>query len=188
MSERRDSAPPASLGPGRGIRVEHRIVVKRPAAELYRLWCDLATMGKVFRHVERVECSPGGRSHWVARGPLGTMVEWDAEVINQVENRLIGWQSLPGSQVDCAGSVHFEPVGDGSATEVHVVLRYDPPGSVLGAAVASMLGVDPQTTVPEDLERFKRQVEAERVPAKDDVQVASEDSFPASDPPAWTAR
>jgi uncharacterized membrane protein len=187
-AERRETPPPASLGPGRGVRVEESIVVRRTAAELFRLWRDLATMGRVFRHVERVDCASSHRSHWVAKGPIGTTVEWDAEVINEVENELIGWQSLPGSEIDCAGSVRFEPLGDGSETRVHVVLRYDPPGGKLGAVVASALGADPAAAVVEDLMRFKRQVESGRVPTKDDVQLASEESFPASDPPSWTAR
>jgi uncharacterized membrane protein len=188
MTDRRESAPPSSLGPGRGIRVERSIVVRKTAPELFRLWRDLATMGRVFRHVDRVECVSSHRSHWVVRGPLKTTLEWDAEIINEVENHLIGWQSLPGADVDCAGSVRFDPVGDGGETEVTVVLRYDPPGGTLGAAVASALGADPSSTVAEDLQRFKRQVESGRVPCKDDVEIASEQSFPASDPPAWTAR
>lgn len=187
MTERRET-PPASLGPGRGVRVERSVVVRRTAGELYRLWRDLGTMGRVFRHVERVDCVSSHRSHWVVSGPVGTTLEWDAEIINEVENRLIGWQSLPGADVDCAGSVHFEPMGDGGETEVRVVFRYEPPGGALGAIVASALGADPATSVAEDLERFKRQVESGRVPAKDEVQVASEESFPASDAPSWTAR
>jgi uncharacterized membrane protein len=188
MSERRDNAPPSALGPGRGVRVEESVVVRKPAAELFRLWRDLETMGRVFRHVDRVECGPSGRSHWVVKGPVGTTLEWDAEVINEVGNQVIGWQSLPGSDVDCAGSVHFEPLGDGAETEVRVVLRYDPPGGKLGALLASVLGADPAKTIAEDLTRFKRQVESGLVPTKDDVQLASEQSFPASDPPSWTAR
>src|SRR6185503_1615898 len=188
MNERRDNTPPHALGPGRGVRVEEGIVVRKTAAELFRLWCDLETMARVFRHVERVECGPSRRSHWVVKGPIGTTLEWDAEVINEVENQVIGWQSLPGSDVDCAGSVHFEPLGDGAETEVRVVLRYDPPGGKLGALLASALGADPAKTIAEDLARFKRQVESGLVPTKDDVQLASEQSFPASDPPSWTAR
>jgi uncharacterized membrane protein len=145
-------------------------------------------MGNVFRHIVRVECTSGRRSHWVVKGPLGTTLEWDAEIINEVENHLIGWQSLPGADVDCAGSVRFEPLGDGRETEVCVLFRYDPPGGTVGAAIASALGADPEQAVAEDLERFKRQVESGRVPTKDDVQIASEESFPASDPPAWTSR
>ena len=187
MADRHEAAPPHALGPGQGVRVEESIVVNRTPAELYRLWHDLETMGRVFRHIERVECGSTHRSHWVAHGPLGTQVEWDAEIINEVDNELIGWQSLPGSEVACAGSVHFEPADDG-ATTVRVVFRYDPPGGKIGAAIASALGADPSKTVAEDLARFKRQVESGKVPAKDEVEVASEQSFPASDPPSWASR
>jgi uncharacterized membrane protein len=188
MTERKERTPPPALGPGRGIRVEQSVRVRRTAAELFRLWRDLTTLGRVFRHVERVDCVSSHRSHWVVQGPAGTKMEWDAEVINEVENSLIGWQSLPGADVDCAGSVHFEPIDDGGSTEVRVVFRYDPPGGTLGAIVASALGADPAEAVAQDLQRFKEQVEAGRVPTKDDVQVASEQSFPASDAPSWTAR
>jgi uncharacterized membrane protein len=188
MNERRDTAPPPALGPGRGVRVQRSVVVRRTAAELYRSWRDLGTVARVFRHVERVTCVSTTHSHWVIKAPLGTTVEWDAVIINEVENHLIGWQSLPGADVDCAGSVHFEPRGDGSETEVRVVLRYDPPGGAIGAVVAAALGADPDGAIAEDLERFKRQVEAGQLPTKDEVQLASEESFPASDPPSWTAR
>jgi len=103
MTDRKEHTPPPALGPGRGVRVEQSVTVHRTAAELFRLWRDLSTMGHVFRHVERVECVSSHRSHWVVKGPVGTTMEWDAEVINEVENRLIGWQSLPGADVDCRG-------------------------------------------------------------------------------------
>jgi uncharacterized membrane protein len=187
MAEHREGLPPPSLGPGQGVRVEESIVVRRTPAELFRLWRDLETMGRVFRHIDRVDCGSSQRSHWVAYGPLGTHVEWDAEIINEVDDELIGWQSLPGSEVACAGSVRFEPTDDG-ATEIRVVFRYDPPGGRIGAAIASALGADPSKTVADDLARFKRQVESGKVPTKDEVDVASEQSFPASDPPSWASR
>ena len=40
---------------------------------------------------------PDGTSHWVAAGPAGLSVEWDAEIINEIENTLIAWRALPGS-------------------------------------------------------------------------------------------
>ena len=73
-------------------------------------------------------------------------------------------------------------------TTVHVVFRYDPPGGRIGAAIASALSADPSKTVADDLARFKRQVESGRMPTKDEVDVASEQSFPASDPPSWASR
>ena len=51
-------------------------------------------------------------------------------------------------------------------------------------AIASAFGADPSKTVADDLARFKRQVESGKVPTKDEVDIASEQSFPASDPPS----
>ena len=44
-------------------------------------------------------------------------------------------------------------------TEVKVLLRYDPPGGALGAAIAKLFGEDPEHQVKEELRRFKQIVE-----------------------------
>jgi len=153
----------ASLDSGEGVRVEHAVTIRRPASELYRYWRRLDQLPRFMHHLEEVRPLGGRRSHWVARGPLGVHLEWDADVINDRRDELIAWRSALGSQVDTAGSVHFTPRGDGS-TEVRVNLRYDPPGGKLGAAVARLLGEAPEQQVREDLERFKQMMESTRAP------------------------
>jgi uncharacterized membrane protein len=109
-------------------------------------------------HLEEVRVSDRSHSHWVARGPLGVTVEWDAEIINDIPPTLLSWKSVGRSDVISAGSVRFRPAGD-DATQVHVKLQYDPPAGKLGAAVAWLLGEDPQKQIAEDLQRFKQLVE-----------------------------
>jgi uncharacterized membrane protein len=101
----------------------------------------------------------GNRSHWVAKAPAGTSVEWDAEVYNEKEGELIAWRSLEGSQVNSAGSVHFNAAPGGGGTEVRVVLKYDPPGGVIGATIAKLFGEEPSQQIREDLRRFKQLME-----------------------------
>ena len=72
-----------------------------------------------------------GISHWVARGPAGIEVEWDARIINDIENKVIAWQSLHGSDVATAGAVTFDETDRG--TIVHVHMQDNPPGGKLGA-------------------------------------------------------
>ena len=110
-------------------------------------------------HLEAVTVFDDRRSHWTARGPAGSRVEWDAEIHNEIPNELLAWRSLPGSEVDNAGSVHFTPTDTGD-TEVRVVLRYDPPAGRLGAVVARLFGEDPSRQVAEDLRRLKQVVES----------------------------
>lgn len=152
----------AQLGGSRGIHVEQAVTVMKPVTEVYRFWRNLENLPKFMQHLETVAEREEGISHWVAKGPAGMKVEWDARIINEVDNKVIGWQSLEGSMISTAGSVNFRETGRG--TEVRVHLQYNPPGGKLGAAVAWMLGEEPSTQVMEDLRRFKRLLETGEIP------------------------
>jgi uncharacterized membrane protein len=141
-----------------GIRVDESVIVKRRPDEVYRFWRDLTNLPRILSHVERVEVS-GNHSHWTVTGPAGHKLEWDAQIINDVENSLIAWRSLPGAQVDNAGSVHFHPVG-ADDTRIQVVLQYNPPAGVAGALVAKLWGEEPSQQIRNDLRELKRSLEA----------------------------
>jgi uncharacterized membrane protein len=153
------SSPVTSVRRGEGVRVDERIVVNRPRSEVYRFWRNLENLPRFMDHLESVTVLDDRRSHWVAKGPAGTRVEWDAVVHNEIPNELLAWRSLEGSEVDNAGSVHFSPTETGD-TEVQVVLRYDPPAGRVGAAVAWLFGEEPSRQVAEDLRRLKQVMEA----------------------------
>ena len=153
------TSPVTSVRRGEGVRVDERIVLNRPRSEVYRFWRNFENLPRFMDHLESVTVLDEERSHWVAKGPAGTRVEWDAVIHNEVPNELIAWRSLEGSEVDNAGSVHFSPTENGD-TEVRVVLRYDPPAGKMGAAVAWLFGEEPSRQVAEDLRRLKQVVEA----------------------------
>jgi uncharacterized membrane protein len=168
---RRNSARPgrvsrvASVPRGQGIKVEKSVIVNRPAAEVYHFWRNFENLPRFMDHLEAVTVLDETRSHWVAKAPAGTKVEWDAVIHNEIEDELIAWRSLPGSDVSNAGSVHFTPTAATNQTEVRVVLSYDPPAGKIGATVAKLLGEDPSQQVQEDLRRFKQVLEAADVTA-----------------------
>lgn len=145
---------------GRGVRVEHEVTIARPVDQVYRFWRDFENLPRFMSHLESVRDLGGHRSHWSTRGPAGRQVEWDAELINEIDNELIGWRSLPGSDVDHAGSVHFQETPGG--TTVRVILRYDPPAGKVGAAAARVLGEEPQHQLECDLATLKEMLEQEQ--------------------------
>jgi uncharacterized membrane protein len=147
-------------GPG-GLHVEHEVVIARPVEQVYRFWRHLPNLPRFMHHLQSVTASTDGRrSHWVARAPLGSTVQWDAEVVNEVPDQVIGWRSLEGSDVVSAGSVTFKPTADGTGTTLRVKLQYEPPAGRLGAAVAGLLGEAPARQIADDLGELKRMLEA----------------------------
>jgi uncharacterized membrane protein len=126
-----------------GIRLSEVITVNKRPEELYRFWRNMENLPSFMRHLDSVKILDGKRSHWVARGPLGTKVEWDAEIVRDIENQLITWQSLENADVINAGSVSFRPALGNRGTEVKVVLRYEPPGGSVGWAFAKIFRQEP---------------------------------------------
>lgn len=150
------------LGGPSGIHVEEAITVNKPVPELFRFWRNFENLPTFMMHLRGVSQREAGISHWVARGPAGMDVEWDARIINEIDNKLIAWQSLDGSTISTAGSVNFRETPRG--TEVRVNLQYNPPAGKLGAAIAWVFGEEPSIQIREDLRRFKQLIETGEIP------------------------
>jgi uncharacterized membrane protein len=159
----------ALAGP-RGIKVETAITIDRPIEEVYAFWRRLENLPRFMDHLRSVRELDDRRSHWVVTAPFGAVVEWDALIINEIPNELIGWRSLDNSDVVSAGSVRFRQTEDGTGVEVNVSLQYAPPGGQFGAGVAWLLGEEPSQQIPDDLRRLKHLLET------------SERSMPTSQP------
>lgn len=150
------------LGGARGIHVDESVTINKPIAEVYRFWRNFENLPTFMQHLESVAVREEGISHWVAKGPAGMHVEWDARIINEVDNKVIGWQSLERSMISTAGSVNFDETEHGTRVRVH--LQYNPPAGRIGAAVARLFGEEPNQTVREDLHRFKQLMETGEIP------------------------
>src|SRR5688572_22763692 len=103
----RTENPIVSVPHGEGIKVEHVISIHRSPDQLYHFWKNLENLPLVMKHLESVTVLDDLHSHWVAKAPAGQVVEWDAVIHNDIQNELIAWRSIEGSEVDHAGSVEF---------------------------------------------------------------------------------
>jgi uncharacterized membrane protein len=139
--------------------VRASVDVIRSRDEIYRFWRNLENLPHVLPHLDSVQVLDDVHSHWVAKGPAGARVEWDAEIIDDVPNERLAWRTVEGSQIYNAGSVELQSVGLGS-TRVSIELLYDPPGGSWGLALARLLGRDPDRDVHADLRAFKELLES----------------------------
>ena len=153
----------ASIPAGHGVKITRAVTINRPAEDLFRFWRNFENLPRFMTGLVSVKAE-GKRSHWVARGPMGAHAEWDAEIVTEEPNRLIGWRSLEGSEVATAGSVHFTPAPGGRGTEVKVVMKYEPPAGKVGALFAKLFGEDPARQIQENLRRFKQLMETGEIP------------------------
>jgi uncharacterized membrane protein len=148
----------------RDVHVEKSITINNTPRELYDFWRDLENLPRFMENLESVTEIGPNQSHWVATGPGGKRVEWDAEIYNEKDGEMIAWKSLPGADVTNAGSVHFEEAPGGRGTYVKVTLNYNPPGGKAAALFAKLFGAEPGQLVEHNLKRLKQLIETGEIP------------------------
>ena len=147
-------------GGRRAVDVHKSIEIRAPVDVVFGFWSEFENFPRFMSHLRGVRKLDERRSHWVAAGPVGTSVEWDALVTEHVPNEVIAWRSVRGATVGSAGRVRFIPNGD-EATRVDIHLTYNPPAGAIGHVVASVFGTDPKHAMDDDLVRLKTLLESE---------------------------
>jgi uncharacterized membrane protein len=146
------------------IDVRASFTINKPVEEIWRFWRDFTNLPRFMTHLQSVQPTSERYSHWTARAPMGRQISWHAEIIEERENEYLVWRSLPGSEVQNAGSVEFRRAPGNRGTEIHVTLQYRPPAGRVGHAVASLFGESARQQVREDLRHFKQLMEAGEIP------------------------
>ncbi len=150
-----------------GVHANASCIVNRNPDEVYSFWRDFGNLPRFMEHLVSVDDLSEGRSHWVAKGPAGMTVEWDAMIVADDPGRVITWRSLENSDVDNAGAVRFEPAPGGRGTIIKVNIQYNPPAGVVGATVAKLFGEEPNQQLDDDMRRFKQVMEVGEVVVSD---------------------
>jgi uncharacterized membrane protein len=152
------------------FELRQAIAVNRPPDELYAAWRDFERLPEFMRYLESVrvidapDLPPGSeRTHWIARGPAGTRIEWDAELTEDRPAERICWRTVGDSEIHHSGSISFVRGPRGRGTLVRLEMDYEPPGGSLGTGVARLLGRDPEWEAKDSLWRFKQWMETGEV-------------------------
>jgi len=136
--------------------VAKSIDVHVPVSAAYGQWTQFEEFPEFMEGIVSVRQLDDSHIHWIAEVG-GEREEWDAEIVEQVPDRVIAWRSVGG--LTNAGRVEFEPIDQG--TRVTVEMEYQPEG--VRESVGAILGFD-EGQVEDDLERFKDLVENREVP------------------------
>jgi len=147
------------IGAGRrAIDIHKTVNVAAPVEEVFSFWANYENFPRFMSNVREVREIGETRSHWVVAGPAGVPVEWDAELTSYTPNEVIAWKTVPGSPIQHAGIIRFQPNPDGS-TRLDIRMTYNPVAGGLGHVVATLFGADPKTEMDADLMRMKSMIE-----------------------------
>ena len=137
--------------------VKKSIEVDVPVRVAYDQWTQFEEFPRFMGGVESVKQIDDKRLHWKAEA-AGKVQEWDAEITEQVPDKIIAWKSTSGARND--GTVRFTPMGQNKA-KVDVEMHWEPEGVV--ERIGDVLGAD-DARIQKDLGNFKEFVEERGAP------------------------
>jgi uncharacterized membrane protein len=149
--------------PVRRAQAEASIIVNRSPEECYRFWRDLENLPRFLSYVEQVRTTGDRTSHWVAKLPGGSRMEWDAEVVEDLPGQAIRWRALPGSELPHSGTVEFDRARGNRGTIVRVQMDFGETASPFRVRAALWTGRDPIQILHKELRRFKQAIETGEV-------------------------
>jgi len=135
------------------------ITINRPKGEVYTFWRDFTNLPSFMQHLESVQTRDDRHSHWKAKAPAGSSVEWDAVITDDVPSAKIAWKSEGKTSVPNSGAVEFTEAPGGQGTEVVVSVEVDMPAGTAGKLAAKLFGEDPAQQIRDDLRHFKQILE-----------------------------
>jgi len=139
--------------------VQRAITIAVTAERAYLFWRELQNLPSFMAGLDTVFEIDTRRSRWRARLPMGRMLEWEADIVEDRPNECIAWRSVDGSDVSHHGEVRFRQAPGGRGTEIVVELAYVPPAGELGRAAALFSNQALQVRLEGDLQRLKQLLE-----------------------------
>jgi uncharacterized membrane protein len=141
------------------INVRTRVVVNRARQDVYAFWRNLENLPLFMKHLAMVRELDESLSTWTVRipGGLGT-IQWDAEIVKDIEGSELSWQSLEGASIANAGKVNFTDT-PGNGTCIDVMITYRAPLGTIGEGISRLLTPALNHTIKEDIRGFKYYIE-----------------------------
>ncbi len=154
-----------SNGNAADTRVVRTIILNKSIEDAYAFWHNFENLPRIMDYLDSVRYTGDRRTHWIAKGPVGAQIEWDAETVTDTPNQTIGWRTVAGSAFDHSGSVRFEQAPGGRGTLVRVEMDFS--GNRGAAMMGKLLKMDLGRRIMHDLRNFKQVLEVGEVTQSD---------------------
>lgn len=142
------------------------ITIGRPADELRALWLHPDTQSRIWGHFAQVTAVNERTAEWIAHGPAGGEYRWRTDV-EETDTSAVRWSTLDGADVANAGSLTFQNAPGDRGTELHLNVRFDPPGGAIGQVVGKLFHIVPYEIVLKALYRFRALALTGEIPSTD---------------------
>ncbi len=137
--------------------VKKSIEVDVPVRVAYDQWTQFEEFPRFMEGVEAVQQLDDKKLHWRAK-VVGNVEEWDAEITEQMPDKIIAWRSTSGAPNE--GIVRFIAL-DESKTRIELEMHWEPQG--VTERIGDIIGAD-DARIQGDLGRFKKFIEQHRSP------------------------
>lgn len=147
----------------RSVNIRSSIFIDQPPEVVYSFWRDLANLQRAMNHIDYVEAVDQWHAIWILRfAPHLPTANMQTEIVHDIPNRELSWQTMPGSDIFHAGKLEFIPLTD-NATRLEVMLSYKPAGGAIGETLAHAFTPLFRSMVKKDIKRVKSVLEKEKV-------------------------
>ena len=144
--------------------VKRSVTVDRPPEELHDYWRDPEHLNELVGDFATIEEREPNRLHWTVNGPLGRVMEWETEIVEDSAGEVLRWETVEGTRLPSEWTVRYQDASGDKGTIVSLEVRFDPPGGSVGAVLIERLGIAPKTIVDETFRRFRSLAETGEVP------------------------
>ncbi len=140
--------------------------IGRSSEELRALWQRPDVQSRIWAHFATVTAQEEGSAVWIAKGPAGGEYRWRTQSQEGADGEL-RWASVDDADVPNTGTLIFRPAPGDRGTEVHLSVRFDPPGGPVGQAISKLFHIVPREIVQTALYRFRALALTGEIPTTD---------------------
>ncbi|MBN9384410.1 MAG: SRPBCC family protein [Chitinophagaceae bacterium] len=141
------------------VNVRTQVTVNSPRTDVYAFWRRLENLPLFMKHVESVDELSDTISAWRVKIPGGLGdVRWEAEIVKDVKDTELSWQSAPGASIENAGKINFSDAPSGG-TRMDVMISYRAPMGVVGERLSRLLTPLFREMIERDIHMFKHFME-----------------------------